>query len=123
MKVAAQISVLLFSLVGAAAAEDRPWDAVPHMKCSDVVTPAGKFTAKTPLMFTWLVGYIDGISAPSTLDKRLRTVGDAGSEQVAPLILAFCMNKPDDTLISATTGVAEMLINAQSGRVLDLQFR
>jgi hypothetical protein len=123
MKIAVQVGVLislLFSLTGASA-EEGPWDAVPRMKCSDVVTPAGKFTAKTPLMFTWLVGYIDGISAPSILDKRLGSISDAGT--VAPLILAFCMNKQDDTLIAATTGVAEMLINAQPGRLLNLKLR
>jgi hypothetical protein len=124
VKITVQISVLailLFGLVGASA-EEQPWDAVPHMRCSDVVTPGGEFTAKTPFVFTWLVGYIDGLSAPSVLDKRLQTISNAGSQQVAPLVLAFCMNKQDDTLITATTGVAEMLINAQPGRrVLNLQ--
>ena len=90
------------------------------MKCGDVVTSTGQFTERTPSMFTWLVGYIDGIASPSILDKRLRVLSDSGSEQIAPLILAFCMKKQDDTLISATTGVAEMLINAQSGRVINL---
>jgi hypothetical protein len=103
-------------------AEDKlPWDATPHLKCSEMITPAGEFTAKTEAMLTWLVGYIDGISAPALLDKRLKTIHDAGSQQIGPLVLAFCEKKQDADLITAATGVAEMVINAQSGKVLNLR--
>jgi hypothetical protein len=125
MKSAIQVTILaslmFFRLVSPSPAADNPWDAVPHLKCSDVVTSDGKFTEKTATMFTWLVGYIDGISAPAILDKRLKTIRDAGSEQVGPLVLAFCTKKQDDTLIAAMTGVAELIINSQSGKVLNLQ--
>jgi hypothetical protein len=34
-------------------AEDKlPWDATPHLKCSEMITPAGEFTAKTEAMLT-----------------------------------------------------------------------
>jgi ABC-type phosphate/phosphonate transport system substrate-binding protein len=119
-------ALAMLGLVGAfspSSAADKSWDAMPHRKCSEMITPSGEFTAKTEAMLTWLVGYIDGISAPSILDKRLKTISDAGSEQIGPLVLVFCSSKQDDTLIEATTGVAEFLINSQSGRVLNLQFR
>ena len=126
MKIAIQGTMLiglLFSLVvtNPSSAADKSWDAIPHRKCSEMITPSGEFTAKTEAMLTWLVGYIDGISAPSILDKRLKTISDAGSQQIGPLVLVYCRNKQDDTLVAATTGVAELIINTQSGRVLNLR--
>ena len=121
---AKMLSAMLITIatMSAVQAEDQlPWDAAPHRKCSEMITPGGDFTAKTEAMLTWLVGYIDGISAPTSLDKRLRTIHDAGSQQIAPLVLAFCENKQDVDLITAATGVAEMVINAQSGKVLNLR--
>ena len=102
-------------------AQEKPWDAVPQFHCSDVVTSSGEFTAKTEAMFTWLVGYMNGVNAVATLDKRLSNLNDAGSFQVGPMVLAFCTKNQGDTIMSATTAVAEFVINAQAGKRITLK--
>lgn len=104
-------------------ADEKPWDAAPQMKCSEVITSDGNFTPKTEAALTWMVGYMDGLRAVSMLDKRLRTLSEAGSLTVGPMVLAYCQKKPEDTLIGAATGVAEFLMNAQPGRRLDLEWK
>jgi hypothetical protein len=94
------------------AADQMRWDAAPHMKCSEVITSEGEFTARTESAFTWMVGYLDGLRAASMLDKRLRTLSEAGSLTVGPMLLAYCQKKQDDTLRGAATSVAELLIRA-----------
>jgi hypothetical protein len=104
------------------AADQKPWDAVPQMKCSEVFTSAGEFTPRSESAFTWMVGYMDGLRAASMLDKRLRTLSEAGSLTIGTMLLAYCQKKPEDTLRGAATSVAEFLMNAQPGRRLDLEW-
>lgn len=105
------------------AADQMRWDAAPYMKCSEVITTEGEFTPRTESALTWMVGYMDGLRAASMLDKRLRTLSEAGSLQVGPMLLAFCQKKQDDTLRGAATGVAELLMNSLPGRRLDLEWK
>jgi hypothetical protein len=106
-----------------ALAADKPWDAAPQRKCSEVVTHDGEFTPQTASALTWLVGYMDGLRAVSVLDKRLGTLSEAGSLTVGPMLLAFCQKNQEDTMIGAATSVAEFLINAQPGRTLNLEWK
>jgi hypothetical protein len=106
-----------------ALAGDKPWDAAPQRKCSEVITHAGEFTPQTASALTWLVGYMDGLRAVSVLDKRLGTLSEAGSLTVGPMLLAFCQKNQEDTMIGAATSVAELLINAQPGHTLNLEWK
>jgi hypothetical protein len=78
------------------AADQMRWDAAPYMKCSEVITSEGEFTPRTEAAFTWMVGYMDGLRAASMLDKRLRTLSEAGSLTVGPVLLAYCQKTQDD---------------------------
>lgn len=92
------------------------------MKCSEVITSGGEFTPRAAPAFTWMVGYMDGLRAASKLDKRLRTLSEAGSLEVGSMLFAYCQQKQEETLRGAATGVAELLMNAQPGPRLDLEW-
>ncbi len=49
------------------------------------------------------------------LDKRLRTLREAGSLTVGPMLLAYCQKKPEETLRGAATGVAVFLTLVGTG--------
>jgi hypothetical protein len=65
------VSVAALVSISASLADDKPWDATPKRKCSEVITSDGNFTPQTASALTWLVGYMDGLRAASILDKRL----------------------------------------------------
>ena len=106
--------------ISASLADDRPWDATPRSKCSEVIASDGNFTPRTGSALNWLVGYMDELRAASILDKRLGSPSEAGSLTIGPMFLAFCQRKQGDTVIGAATSVAELLVNAQPGRTLNL---
>jgi hypothetical protein len=73
------------------------------------------FTPMAEGFFYWLDGYIYGLKATSALDTRIKALIDFGYKDVSAMVLTFCSKNLEDTLISATTAVAEFLVNSQPG--------
>jgi hypothetical protein len=115
-------AALCLALVSPTSADEKPWDSFPKIKCSEVITPADEFTPLTPALLTWVVGYLTGMKAVSALDKRLKTLSEM-SETAGAMVLAYCAQKQDDTVLLATTSVAELLINAMPGKRMGLDWR
>jgi hypothetical protein len=111
--------VLVLCGAGNALAQQTLYE-VSNAACGEFISSDGNLMPKAAVMFTWLAGYRDGIGALAAVDKRFASVGKMDLNQLGAAVLAYCKVKQDMPMAQAATGVLEMLINAQRGRVINL---
>ncbi len=122
---AVTVAALCLGVESPSFAQDKPpsWN-IGQMTCSEIVEP--DTTNIKPMIeyyFYWLNGYINGLKGASVLDKRLKAMSVFSEEDVRAAVMTYCSKKPDMSLIQATTGVAELLINtAGPGKTLNLDW-
>ena len=103
-------------------AQEKPWETISQRKCKEFVDAEANLTPMAEAFFYWFNGYVYGLKGASVLDNRLKALSNYTDASAA--VLAFCAKKPEDTLIEATTSVAEFAVNsAGPGKTLNLDWR
>lgn len=123
---AVTVAALCLEVANPSFAQDKPpsWN-IGQMKCSEIVEPdTTNFKPMIEYYFYWLNGYINGLKGASVLDKRLKAMSVFSEEDVRAAVMTYCSKNPDMSLIQATTGVAEFMINVSGpGKTLNLNWR
>ena len=123
---AVTVAALCLEVANPSFAQDKPpsWN-IGQMKCSEIVEPDTiNFKPMIEYYFYWLNGYINGLKGASVLDKRLKAMSDCSEEDVRAAVMTYCSKNPGMSLIQATTGVAEIMINTSGpGTTLNLNWR
>src|SRR5579871_398085 len=105
MRVLSLVTIGVVALALPAHGEEKEWQAMPHVRCSRIIQNDKELPATVAPALVWVAGYVEGVAALGNLDERFRAVGDAGIKAIGPMVLTYCIKKPDITLGEAATGV------------------